>query len=153
MSPVAGRLAPLEEVDDDVFAQRIMGDGIAVVPSEGAVHAPVGGAIEKLFPGGHAFVIETPEGVQVMVHVGIDTVELEGEGFTVEAEEGQTVAVGDHIESIDLDALRARDIDLTTPVVVISDHEVEVLGDGQVAVGDPLFDARTDDVQDDAGQD
>jgi glucose-specific phosphotransferase system IIA component len=138
-APLAGRVVPLDEVDDEVFAGRIMGDGVALQPSDGRVVAPVAGRIEKLFPGGHGVALETPDGVQVLVHVGLDTVELKGEGFTIHAREGDDVAVGDLLVEADLDHLRELGKDLTSPVVVISGHAVDVLAAGDVDAGAPLL--------------
>ncbi len=138
-APLAGRVIALEDVDDEVFAERVMGDGVALAPSDGRVVAPVAGRIEKLFPGGHGVALETADGVQVLVHIGLDTVELKGEGFTVHAREGDDVAVGDLLVTADLDRLRALGKDLTSPVVVISGHTVEVLADGDVDAGAPLL--------------
>jgi glucose-specific phosphotransferase system IIA component len=125
-SPFTGEVVPLEEVADDVFSQRIMGDGVAVLPSEGRVVAPVAGTLGKLFEGGHGFAIETPDGVQVLVHIGLDTVHLKGDGFTVKASEGDEVSVGDAIVTVDLDRMRELGIDMVSPVVVISGLDVTV---------------------------
>jgi glucose-specific phosphotransferase system IIA component len=139
-SPFTGRVQALDDVADEVFAQRIVGDGVAVIPTEGTVVAPIAGRIEKLFEGGHAFAIQDPEGIQVLVHVGLDTVQLKGEGFTVRARQGDDVAIGAHIVSVDLATMEERGVDMSSPVVIISGHEVEVSATGEVKAGDPLFD-------------
>lgn len=139
-SPLAGRIISLEDVADPVFAGRIMGDGVALAPSDGKLAAPVAGRIEKLFPGGHGVAIETPEGLQVLVHLGLETVQLRGEGFTVHAAEGDDVAVGDLIVTADLGRLRELGVDVTSPVVVISGESLTVLAEGDVHIGDPLLD-------------
>lgn len=138
-SPFAGRVVALDDVSDEVFSQRVMGDGVAVRPTEPAVVAPVAGRIEKLFEGGHGFAVETSEGVQVLVHVGLETVQLEGEGFEVHAAEGDDVEAGALIVSVDLAAMAAKDVDMTSPVVVISGHAVQVLAGDDVSAGDPLL--------------
>lgn len=138
-APLSGRVIPIDDVDDEVFAGRVMGDGVALQPSDGRVVAPVAGRIEKLFPGGHGVALETPDGVQVLIHVGLDTVELKGEGFTIHAREGDDVAVGDLLVEADLDHLRGLGKDLTSPVVVISGHAVEVVADGDVETGAALL--------------
>lgn len=142
-SPVAGTVVDLGDVRDDVFADRVMGDGVALAPLRQAtpapVVAPVAGTIAKLFRGGHGVAIGTADGVQVLVHVGIDTVELHGDGFTVHAAEGDAVETGDPLVDVDLDRLAALEVDATTPVVVISGHAVRVLATGDVAPGDPLL--------------
>lgn len=142
-TPLAGRVIDLGEVHDDVFANRVMGDGVALTPDpevpRAPVVAPVAGTIAKLFTGGHGVAIETPDGVQVLVHIGIDTVELHGDGFTVQAAEGDAVTVGTPLVEVDLARLAQLGRDATTPVVVISGHPVRVLASGDVAPGDPLL--------------
>lgn len=141
-SPMAGEVVSLEEVPDPVFAERVMGDGIAVRPVAGEVVAPVGGRIEKLFEGGHAFVLETTDGVQVLVHVGIDTVHLKGDGFTVHASEGEEVEAAHHIVTVDLGRMAELNIDMTSPVVIISNHPIRHIADDKVAAGDVLFEVE-----------
>ncbi len=142
VSPFTGKVVPLEEVADDVFSQRIMGDGVAVLPSEGRVVAPVAGTVGKLFEGGHGFAIETPDGVQVLVHVGLETVHLKGDGFTVKASEGDEVAGGDEMVAVDLDRMRELEIDMVSPVVVISGQDVTVSASEDVSAGDPLLETH-----------
>lgn len=141
-SPFTGKVVPLEEVADDVFSQRVMGDGVAVLPSEGRVVAPVAGTVGKLFEGGHGFAIETPEGLQVLVHVGLETVHLEGDGFTVKTNEGDEVAAGDEMVTVDLDRMREFGIDMVSPVVVISGQDVTVRASDEVSAGDPLLETH-----------
>lgn len=140
LSPFSGRVVRIEDVPDEVFAQRVVGDGVAVVPTEGTVVAPVGGRIEKLFEGGHAFAIQDAQGLQILVHVGLDTVHLKGEGFTEFAKQGDDIAAGDHIVSVDLEVMDERGIDMSSPVVVISGQEVRVVATSDVKAGEPLFD-------------
>ncbi|MDQ3531543.1 MAG: PTS glucose transporter subunit IIA [Actinomycetota bacterium] len=141
-SPFTGKVVPLEEVADDVFSQRVMGDGVAVLPSEGRVVAPVAGTVGKLFEGGHGFAIETPDGLQVLVHVGLETVHLEGDGFTVKTNEGDEVAAGDEMVTVDLDRMRELGIDMVSPVVVISGQDVTVSASDEVSAGDPLLETH-----------
>jgi glucose-specific phosphotransferase system IIA component len=140
-SPFTGRVVPLDEVDDEVFSERVMGDGVAVHPTSGEVVAPLSGRIEKLFKGGHGLAIEDDEGLQILVHIGLETVNLKGDGFTVHAAEGDAVSTGDLIVTVDLDRMKELDIDLVSPVVVISGHGVTNPVTGDVASGDRLFDA------------
>jgi glucose-specific phosphotransferase system IIA component len=138
-SPFSGRVVPLEAVNDDVFSQRVMGDGVAVLPSDPKVVAPIAGRLEKLFPGGHGFAIESADGLQVLVHVGLETVHLKGEGFDVQASEGDTVEAGDHIVSVDLEHMAAKSVDIVSPVVVISGQEVTVTASQRVGAGEALM--------------
>jgi glucose-specific phosphotransferase system IIA component len=140
-SPFTGRVVPLDEVDDEVFSERVMGDGVAVQPSSGKVVAPLSGRIEKLFKGGHGLAIENEDGLQILVHIGLETVRLKGDGFTVHAAEGDTVSTGDLIVTVDLGRMDELGIDLVSPVVVISGQGVTNQATGEVALGDRLFDA------------
>jgi glucose-specific phosphotransferase system IIA component len=141
-SPLSGTVVPLEEVADEVFSEKVMGDGVAVRPTRGRVLAPTSGTIEKLFPGGHGVVIETPDGLQILVHVGLDTVELKGDGFEVHAAEGETVGEGRLLVTVDLDRMAELKVDLVSPVVVISGHRIEAVASGKVAAGEDLFEVR-----------
>lgn len=142
VSPVSGVVVPLEEVPDGVFADRVLGDGLAVRPTSGQVVAPVDGRIAKLFPGGHAIVVETADGVQVMIHIGIDTVRLRGRGFTVQAAEGQAVRAGDPLVLVDVAKLAGDGVELVSPVVLISGHAADPLATGRVRAGEPLMAVR-----------
>lgn len=100
-----GKVVPISEVSDDVFSAKMMGDGFAVLPTNGEVFTPVAGKITNIFPTKHAMGILTDSGIEVLLHMGLDTVELKGEPFTLHVTEGQTVAAGDKIATIDLSAL------------------------------------------------
>jgi glucose-specific phosphotransferase system IIA component len=143
VSPLTGRVVSLDDVDDEVVSERVMGEGVAVIPEDADVIAPIAGRIEKLFEGGHGFAIETPDGVQVLVHVGLDTVHLKGEGFEVHAAQGDDVEPGDRIVSVDLDHMASKDIDMASPVVVISGHDVEIAAPSAVKAGEPLLEVQT----------
>lgn len=140
-SPFSGRVVPLEEVGDAVFAEKVMGDGLAVHPSDADVVAPVDGRIEKLFPGGHGIALQTAGGLQVLIHIGLETVHLKGEGFTTHVEEGAEVTTGQRLVSVDLAAMEQRGIDMDSPVVVLSGETVTPLAEGTVTAGEPLFEA------------
>ena len=100
-----GKVIPISEVPDDVFSAKMMGDGFAVVPTDGEVSTPVAGKITSIFPTKHALGIQTDSGIEVLLHMGLDTVELQGGPFTLHVEEGQVVKQGDKIATIDLAAL------------------------------------------------
>jgi PTS system beta-glucosides-specific IIC component len=118
VAPVAGKVVPLVEVADKVFASKALGEGVGIVPSDGHVVAPVAGVLVTVPASGHAFGIRTDDGVEVLVHVGIDTVRLEGAGFDVDVAAGQRVEAGDLLAKVDLDAVKAAGYDTTTVVVV-----------------------------------
>lgn len=102
-----GKVVPVSDVQDDVFSAKMMGDGFAVIPTDGEVLTPVAGKITSIFPTKHALGIQTDSGIEVLLHMGLDTVELKGEPFTLHVEEGQVLKQGDKIATIDLAALEA----------------------------------------------
>jgi len=124
-APVSGDVVPIENVDDPVFAQTMVGNGLAINPETATVVAPVSGTLTNVFPTGHAVGITTPEGMEVLVHVGLDTVELKGEGFQRLVTEGGTVKVGDPLLQLDLKTLRNKARSLVTPVIVTNMDKVE----------------------------
>ena len=112
-----GQVVALEQVKDPVFAQKMMGDGFAVEPANGNIVSPVSGTVSSIFPTKHALGLVTEAGLEVLVHIGLDTVSLEGKPFTVHVAEGQKVAAGDLLVTADLDAIRAADRETSTVVV------------------------------------
>lgn len=112
-----GQVVALEQVKDPVFAQKMMGDGFAVEPANGNIVSPVSGTVSSIFPTKHALGLVTEAGLEVLVHIGLDTVSLEGKPFTVHIAEGQKVAAGDLLVTADLDAIRAAGRETSTVVV------------------------------------
>ena len=112
-----GQVVALEQVKDPVFAQKMMGDGFAVEPANGNIVSPVSGTVSSIFPTKHAIGLVTEAGLEVLVHIGLDTVSLEGKPFTVHVAEGQKVAAGDLLVTADLDAIRAAGRETSTVVV------------------------------------
>ena len=112
-----GQVVALEQVKDPVFAQKMMGDGFAVEPANGNIVSPVSGTVSSIFPTKHALGLVTEAGLEVLVHIGLDTVSLEGKPFTVHVSEGQKVAAGDLLVTADLDAIRAAGRETSTVVV------------------------------------
>ncbi|MCG8709205.1 PTS glucose transporter subunit IIA [Brenneria sp. 4F2] len=117
-SPVEGQVIPLEQVNDEVFSRRIMGDGIAVRPHKGALWAPADGEISNVFETGHAVSMLTDRGVELIFHIGIDTIKLNGEGFAPKVSAGQKVKTGDLLVEFDLDAIIAAGYDPVVMMVV-----------------------------------
>jgi glucose-specific phosphotransferase system IIA component len=146
LAAVSGTAVPLSEVADEVFAQGMAGEGGAIVPARsGEAIAPASGTLVKLFEGGHAFGIETDDGVELIVHVGLDTIELRGAGFEKVATEGDRVEAGQPIVRFDLEEIRAGGYDPVTPVVVTNadEHPVGDVRTGEVSAGDLLFEVST----------
>lgn len=123
-SPLDGKCIKIGEVPDETFAKQLLGNGIAVEPSnKGIIKAPIDGKIIQLFETNHAFVIETQEGVNVLVHFGLNTVNLKGNGFERIAKEGDDVKVGDIILKYDYDCLKNSVDCLVSPVVILDSEE------------------------------
>ena len=116
-APIKGNLIPLSEVSDDVFSQKMLGDGFAVKPTGQEVVAPVSGTITTLFPTKHAIGIKTDEALEVLIHLGIDTVELKGEPFKLFVEQGDSVKVGDKLAEMDIADVADHGLDNTVMVV------------------------------------
>ncbi|MER2109695.1 MAG: PTS glucose transporter subunit IIA [Desemzia incerta] len=116
-SPVNGKLVAIDEVADPVFSQKMMGDGFAVIPTDGDIYSPVDGKVMSVFPTKHAVGIAMDNGVEVLVHMGLDTVELEGKPFMTTVTEGQEVTKDTKISTVDLEALAAAEKDNAMVVV------------------------------------
>lgn len=119
-APIKGNLIPLSEVSDDVFSQKMLGDGFAVKPTGQEVVAPVSGTITTLFPTKHAIGIKTDEALEVLIHLGIDTVELKGEPFKLFVEQGDSVKAGDKLAEMDIANVADHGLDNTVMVVYTS---------------------------------
>ncbi|WP_064591640.1 PTS glucose transporter subunit IIA [Streptobacillus moniliformis] len=124
ISPLDGKVIPLEEVPDPTFAQALLGNGVGIEPlTSGVIKSPVDGTIIQLFETKHAFVVETEDGVQVLTHFGLNTVKLKGEGFEIITKEGSKVKAGDPIVKFDYDFLKSNADSLITPVVILETEE------------------------------
>jgi sugar PTS system EIIA component len=117
-SPLDGEAIPLEEVPDPVFAQKMMGDGLAIIPKNGKVVSPVNGKVVQIFPTNHAVGLVSEEGLEILIHIGLETVELNGKGFEVAVSAGETVKVGDPLLNVDLDYLEQKHKEIVTPIVI-----------------------------------
>lgn len=117
-SPLDGEAIPLEEVPDPVFAQKMMGDGLAIIPKNGNVVSPINGKVVQIFPTKHAVGLVSEEGLEILIHIGLETVELNGEGFEVEVNAGETVKVGDPLINVDLDYLEQKHKEIVTPIII-----------------------------------
>lgn len=119
-SPIKGNIIPLSDINDEVFADAIMGKGCAVIPEEGKVFAPADGVITALFPTGHAVGITTDSGIEILIHIGINTVKLNGAFFKLHIKKGESVKKDDLLIEFDLDEIKKQGYDLTTPIVIIN---------------------------------
>lgn len=127
IAPLSGEIVDLSEVPDPVFADKIVGDGIAIRPTGNKMVAPCDGVIGKIFDTNHAFSLETDTGIELFVHFGIDTVKLDGKGFTRIAQEGQKVKSGDEIMAFDLEFLTANAKSILTPVIISNMEDIKEL--------------------------
>ncbi|MCH1626290.1 PTS sugar transporter subunit IIA [Ferdinandcohnia quinoae] len=124
-APLNGKLLSIEEVPDPVFSQKMMGDGLAIEPIDGKVVSPVKGEIIQVFPTKHAVGIKTETGLEVLIHIGLDTVQMKGEGFTAHVSEGSNVDVGSPLVTFDLDLVREKAASTITPIVITNFDFVE----------------------------
>lgn len=123
MSPLAGQVIPLSEVSDQIFAKGLLGRGVAIKPTGNRVVAPSDGKIEAIFPTGHAVAIHTAEGLDVLIHVGLETVKLDGRHFKVNVSVGDIVTQGDVLIEFDADAIVSEGYDLTVPILICNSAE------------------------------
>lgn len=117
-APVAGEAVELSKVSDPTFGEGILGMGMAIIPSVGKVVAPVDGVVEMVFDTKHALSMRTESGIEILIHVGLDTVTLKGEPYTAHVEAGQVVKAGDLLLEFDIDAIKAAGLDTITPVII-----------------------------------
>ena len=124
-APVDGQIVAIESVDDEVFSTKMVGDGVAIIPVSGSFTAPIDGVVSKIFSTNHAYSIKSDKDLEVMVHIGLETVSLEGKGFTRIASEGDSVKVGDSIIEVDLSYIRKYAKDIVTPIIITDESDVK----------------------------
>ena len=122
-APVDGQVVTLESVDDEVFSQKMVGDGVAIIPISNQFMAPIDGVVSKIFSTNHAYSIKSDKDLEVMVHIGLETVSLNGEGFTRIANEGDKVKAGDVIVEVDLAYIKAHAKDVITPIIITDESD------------------------------
>ncbi|MFL2128671.1 beta-glucoside-specific PTS transporter subunit IIABC [Ruoffia sp. FAM 26255] len=141
-SPITGQAMPLSEAPDEVFASGAMGKGIAVEPTEGVVYAPVNATVTTIFPTGHAIGLTTENGAEILIHIGLDTVNLDGKGFEKLVENNQQVEAGQELVRFDIDLIKEAGYETVTPIVVTNTgnySDVLVTNDSEIQQGDYLF--------------
>lgn len=141
-APIKGKTVELKEVNDPVFGEGIMGQGVAIIPDEGIVYSPINGVVSALFHTKHAIGITGDDGVEILIHVGIDTVKLEGRYYTAHIEVNQKVKKGDKLLEFDMNAIRNEGFDLVTPVLIVNSSEYsEIIGisNKDIKVGNDLI--------------
>lgn len=144
-APIQGSCVSIQEVKDPTFSGEILGKGVAIKPEDGNVYAPADGIISTVFPTGHAVGITTKDDVEILIHVGIDTVKMKGRGFQVCCGNGQEVKKGDLLLQVDFGKLREEGYDTITPVVICNADvfaKIEKNPGGKVSVGDRILTLR-----------
>ena len=137
-----GTAFPLEQVKDPLFADKVMGDGVAIEPQDGTLYAPVSGTVATIFDTKHATGYKLDNGADVLMHIGMDTVELEGKGFDLDISVGDKVQAGQLIGKVDLSYIKSQGKEVTTPVLLttMDEYKIEfVKTEGSVNVGDVLY--------------
>jgi PTS system glucose-specific IIA component len=143
-SPVDGQVIEIEKVDDEVFSTKMVGDGVAVIPMSDIFCAPVDGTISKIFSTNHAYSVKSDKDLEVMVHIGLETVALKGEGFERLANEGDEGKAGDPIIRVDLAYIKEHAKDIVTPVIVSDESDAGSIEKRYniVKVGDILMEVK-----------
>ena len=142
LAPMSGRVIPIEQVPDEAFAGKLLGDGLAIQPENGKIYAPVDGEVATVAETLHAYGIRRKDGLEILIHVGLDSVRLQGRGFTSHVKPGDSVKAGDLIAEVDLSLLAKEKVPTITPVVICSGAEGLSLqmAKGKVTAGkDPLI--------------
>lgn len=140
-APLKGRAVPLDEVPDQVFSDKLMGDGLAIYPANGEVVAPFDGTVELVFPTKHAIGLKSESGVEVLIHFGLETVGLQGEGFKVHVDSGDAIIKGQSLMTVDLDYIKTHAKSDITPIIVTNsgEHEIKTTHNGAVDIGEVLI--------------
>ena len=138
ISPLYGQLVAISEVKDPVFSQKMMGDGFAIVPSSNDVVSPVDATIEVLFPTGHAIGLKTNDGVEILIHLGIDTVKSKSNSFKLLKQVGDKVSAGDPIIQMSLKQLINEGYDMTTPIIFLSGQKLKEMDSRSVQLKEPI---------------
>jgi sugar PTS system EIIA component len=125
VAPLTGKIVSIEEVPDPTFSQKMMGDGIAIEPTEGVVVAPVNGEVVQFFHTKHAIGIKSESGAEILIHVGLETVSMNGEGFEGHVKVGDKVKAGDKLLSFDLELIKEKAASTITPIVITNSDAVE----------------------------
>lgn len=139
-APITGKVVPLSEVPDQVFSGKMMGDGFAIQPSKGEVYAPFDDTVNMIFPTKHALGLESKDGVELLIHFGLETVKLEGQGFDILVEAGDKIVLGQPLMKVDLDYIEKHADSTITPIIVTNQEqpEIELVHEGEVTHGDKI---------------
>lgn len=141
-SHLSGTIVPIEKVNDEVFSAKILGDGIAVEPREGKLYAPCDAKVDKIIDTNHAVNLITDDGMEILLHIGIDTVELGGKYFTPNVKNGEVVKKGDILIEFDVDKIVKEGYKVTTPMIICNSDNyknISAVASGEVKAGDLIL--------------
>ena len=141
-SPLSGKIVPLEQVEDEAFSEKVLGDGIAVEPVEGKLYAPCNGRIEMVFDTKHAVSLVSSTGCEILLHIGIDTVKLNGKYFQTHVSGGQSVQKGDLLISFDIKGIKSAGYKTTTPMIICNTESytsVTAVASGRISAGEKIL--------------
>ncbi len=144
--PVKGKVVPLNEVPDETFSQEMLGKGVAIIPEQNQFYAPVSGEVSVVFPTGHAIGLTSEDGTELLIHIGLDTVQLNGECFHVKVQQGQKIKQGDLLVEVDLDVIKEKGYSVITPILVTNPdqyQEIEKLKMGSSEAKEELLKLRS----------
>ena len=125
MAVATGKTIPLSQVPDEAFSQGMLGDGVAVEPLDGTIYSPVDGKVESITDTRHAYTLTTSDGLDILIHIGIDTVSLKGEGFLSMVSVGDSVKAGDVLARVDLNLLRGKNYPTVIPVLITNPEKLQ----------------------------
>ena len=124
-APLTGEYINIEDIPDPVFAQKMMGEGFGINPTEGEVVSPIEGKVDNVFPTKHAIGLKADNGLEILVHIGLDTVQLDGQGFEILVSSGDTVQVGDPLLKFDLEYIKNNAKDVISPIIITNSDQTE----------------------------
>ena len=141
-APCKGRVVPLAEVPDPVFADKVLGDGFAVIPADGRIYAPADGEVAMVFDTLHAITLTSSSGAEILIHIGLDTVTLKGAPFTAHVAAGDQVKKGDLLMDVDLDKITGAGLNTVTPVLICNTDDYEKISlkkEGEVSLDEAVL--------------
>jgi len=141
LAPASGAVIPASEIRDEVFAKEMLGKTLAIEPIEGRFVSPANGTLEVMFPTGHAYAVRMKDGTALLIHIGINTVNLKGNGFHVYAKQGESVTAGQLLVKADLNAIRTAGLETTTMLIITEspkDHAISFADRDRVSAGEKI---------------
>ncbi|MFJ7950228.1 PTS glucose transporter subunit IIA [Lysinibacillus sp. NPDC096418] len=140
-APVDGEILSLEQVPDPIFSDKMLGEGLAIMPTKGHIHAPINGTVMHVAQTKHAIGLRSKDGTELLIHIGLETVSLKGKGFTVLVKEGDIVSVGQLIVAVDWDFIEANAKSIITPIVITNSaaRQIQYEGSKEGIMGETLL--------------